>query len=103
MSPINRLESSFQSDLIVELKVRFPDCIVLKNDPSYVQGIPDLLVLWQDRWAALECKASLHSRLQPNQSWYIVEMNTMSFASVISPENKEEVLDALTTAFGITR
>jgi hypothetical protein len=103
MSPTTRLERDFQAQLIAELKLRFPDCIVLKNDPNYIQGIPDLLILWGNRWAALECKASMTSRLQPNQSWYIIEMNTMSFASVICPENREEVLDALATTFGAAR
>ena len=39
------LENKFQANLIKELKARFPDCIVMKNDPTYIQGIPDLLVL----------------------------------------------------------
>ncbi len=94
-----KLESAFQANLIVELKSVFTDCIVLKNDPGYIQGIPDLLILWQDRWAALECKANMNSRLQLNQAWYITEMNHMSFASVICPENKEEVLHAIAEAF----
>lgn len=103
MSPTNRLESMFQAELIAELKLVFPDCIVLKNDPNYIQGIPDLLVLWEDRWAALECKASIRARLQPNQAYYITEMMNMSFASVISPENREEVLHALAASFGTSR
>lgn len=103
MSPTNRLESTFQAELIAELKERFPDCIVLKNDSGYIQGIPDLLILWGDRWAALECKASINARLQPNQAWYITSMNAMSYASVICPENREEVLDAIATTFGVAR
>lgn len=43
------LERDFQASVIKELKVRFPGCIILKNDPSYKQGIPDLIVLWEDR------------------------------------------------------
>lgn len=103
MSPTNRLESTFQAELIAELKLVFPDCIVLKNDPNYIQGIPDLLILWGDRWAALECKANMNARLQPNQAWYITTLMDMSFASVICPENREEVLHALATAFGTNR
>lgn len=103
MSPTSRLERDFQAYLIAEIKELFPDCIVLKNDPNYIQGIPDLLILWGDRWAALECKASMNSRLQPNQAWYITEMNIMSYASVICPENREEVLDALANTFGVAR
>lgn len=50
------LENKFQANLIKELKARFPGCIVMKNDPTYIQGIPDLLVLHKDKWASLECK-----------------------------------------------
>ena len=32
------LENKFQANLIKELKERFPGCIVMKNDPTYIQG-----------------------------------------------------------------
>ena len=89
------LEKKFQADLIKELRQRFPGCIILKNDANYLQGIPDILILHGDRWGALENKKSSRARTQPNQDYYIESMNQMSFASFISPENKEEVLDAL--------
>ena len=92
-------ENSFQESLIREIKARFLDAIVLKNDSSYVQGIPDLLVLWKDRWACLECKRSEDAHHQPNQEWYINRMNSMSFARFVYPENKEEVLNEMEQAF----
>ena len=93
-------ESKFQAELIRDLKELFPSCIVLKNDANYMQGIPDLIILHGGRWAALECKASMDARLQPNQAYYIVEMNAMSYASVICPENKENVIGELFAALG---
>lgn len=95
------LESRFQSRLIRELKQRFPGCMVLKTDPSYIQGIPDLLVLYQDHWAALECKAFSTAHRQPNQPYYLEKMDGMSFARFIYPENKEEILDELEQAFDL--
>ena len=92
------LESKFQSNLIKELKAMFPGCIIMKNDASYTQGIPDLLVLHNDRWAALECKQAANSRRRPNQAYYIDRMNEMSYANFIYPENKEEVLRELQQA-----
>ena len=92
-------ENSFQESLIREIKARFLDAIVLKNDSSYIQGIPDLLVLWKDRWACLECKRSEDAHHQPNQEWYINRMNSMSFARFVYPENKEEVLNEMEQAF----
>jgi len=81
----------------------FPGCIVLKNDACYMQGIPDLLVLYNDKWAALECKRSGYSSVRPNQSFYVDKMNSMSFARFVNPTNKEEVLNDLQSAFGIER
>lgn len=96
-------ESDFQSELIKELKVEFPGCVVLKNDPNYIQGIPDLLILHRDRWAALECKKEEIAHRQPNQEFYIHKLDQMSFARFIYPENKEEVLDELQRSFRTRR
>lgn len=96
-------ESDFQKDLIDELKEEFPGCIVLKNDPNYIQGIPDLLVLYRNHWAALECKIDKDASKQPNQTYYISIMNNMSFARFIYPENKEEILNELQQAFRARR
>lgn len=96
-------ESEFQSNLIKDLKKIFPGCMVLKNDSSYYQGIPDLLVLYNDKWAMLECKRSSNASHRPNQDYYIDKFGKMSYASFIFPENKEEVLNELQKAFGSFR
>ena len=93
------LENKFQAGLIRELKDRFPGCIVLKNDPNYIQGFPDLTVLYEDRWALLESKRANNASHRPNQDYYIERGNEMSFARFICPENKEEVLNELQQTF----
>lgn len=93
-------ENKFQSELIRELKSEFPGCIVLKNDANYLQGFPDLLILYKDNWAALECKREERASHQPNQDYYIRTLNEMSCAHFIHPNNKREVLDELHKAFG---
>ena len=92
---MSKLESKFQKELIDEIKTRLPGSIVMKNDPTYIQGVPDLTVLYEDRWATLECKRSKTANHQPNQDHYVSKMNAMSFSAFVYPENKEEVLDAL--------
>lgn len=89
------LESYFQREVINDLKDRLPGCIVLKNDASYKQGIPDLLILFEERWASLECKKDRNAKHRPNQDYYVEKMNNMSFSAFIYPENKQEVLDEL--------
>lgn len=93
------LESKFQSDLKKELKRRFPGCIVTKLDSADIQGIPDLLVLYKNKWATLEVKKSATATHRPNQDYYVDLMDKMSFSRFIYPENKEEVLDALYKSF----
>jgi len=93
------LERDFQSDLIKDLRDLFPGCIILKNDANYLQGIPDLLLLYNDRWAILETKRAFKSSRQPNQEYYVDKLNTMSFSAFINPDNKEEVIRALQRSF----
>lgn len=93
-------ESKFQADLKKELKKMFPGCIVTKMDSGDIQGIPDLLVLYKDKWATLENKRSANASHRPNQEYYVDKMNDMSFSRFIYPENKEEVLNELRQTFG---
>lgn len=97
MARSSRLESGFQDKLQKELKERFPGCMIFKMDQ--IQGIPDLLVLYKDKWASLENKKSRNAKHQPNQDYYVKKMNDMSFSRFIYPENKDEVLSELTRVF----
>lgn len=99
MASSSKLERDFQANLIRELKTMFPGCMVMKLDSGYIQGIPDLLVLFKNRWATLECKKAAGAKKQPNQEYYVGRMNEMSFSRFICPENKEEVLYELQQAF----
>lgn len=91
-------ESKYQAALIQRLYVMYPGCFIQKNDSSYTQGVPDLLILFGPRWAMLEVKASADAPKQPNQDYYVGELNAMSFAAFICPENEEEVLRGLEQA-----
>ena len=86
------LERNYQAKVIKKIYSMFPDhTIVLKNDPSYLQGFPDLLILHEDRWAALETKKSEQAGHRPNQDYYVDLLDKMSYSAFIFPENEEEV------------
>lgn len=93
------LESKFQSGLIKEIKDRYPGCIVLKNDSSYIQGIPDLSIFYKDKYAMLEVKKNEKASHQPNQDYYVKKVDEMSFSQFIFPENKKRVLQELDKHF----
>ena len=98
---MSKLESKYQKELIRKLQDIFVGCIVVKNDPNYIQGIPDLLILYKDKWAALECKRNGKASHRPNQDYYVSKMEEMSFAAFIFPENEDFVLNRLKRYFGI--
>ena len=98
-----KLERDFQAGLIDDLEKMFPGCMVMKLDSSYIQGIPDLLVLHNDKWCTLEVKRNKKATKQPNQEYYVGKMDEMSFSRFIYPENKEEVLHDLQQAFRVGR
>lgn len=93
------LENRFKTKLVKELKDRFPGCIITHLDPNEIQGIPDLLILYKDKWAALEGKKTADASIRPNQLYYVDRMSEMSYASFIYPENKERVLNEISQLF----
>ena len=89
------LENKFKTKLIKDIKRRLPGSFVFHLDPTEMQGAPDLLIIFRDRWAALEGKRCASATLRPNQQYYVDLFNKMSFARIIFPENCEEVLDEM--------
>lgn len=94
------LERNYQSHLIKRIKSMLPGCVVLKNDSSYLQGIPDLLILYGDSWAMLEVKRSAEEHHQPNQDYYVNLLHGMGYAAFIFPENEEDILREVQRALG---
>lgn len=92
-------EARYQAGLIKRIEQLFQGCLILKNDSGYLQGIPDLLILWGKHWAMLEVKAREGAPFQPNQEYYLTWCDEMSFATVIHPDNEEDVLRGLQLAF----
>lgn len=97
------LEAAFQLSLIKELEALYPGVIILKNNAQLRQGIPDLIVLYKNKWVMLEVKAAWNSAHQPNQDWYVDVCDDMSFAAFIYPENKDRVFDEIQQTFRTAR
>lgn len=86
-------ENKYQQGLVKRISQCLPGCLILKNDPNYLQGVPDLLVLYGDLWVMLEVKASKSARVRPNQKHYVEKLDDMGFARFVYPENEEEILE----------
>lgn len=98
------LESEYQQSLKKKLENIFRGCVILKNDPNYIQGFPDLTIFYKDKWAVLEVKKDISEMSKTtasirNQKFYIRMLDKMSFARFIYPQNEEEVLNELQQAF----
>ena len=94
------LERDFQRGLIKELKERYPEGYILKNDSGYLQGFPDLTILMPGGWwGVLEVKKDSEAPYRPNQQYHLKRTSNMSFSATINPENKEEVLDAMEKSY----
>ena len=92
-------EKDYQAKLIQKIKLRYRNCVVMKNDASYIQGIPDLSILYKSLWAMLEVKKTNDSNTQPNQDYYVNKLHGMSFAAYIHPGNEKEVFSLLDKHF----
>jgi hypothetical protein len=100
---VGKLERDYQAGLIDRISMRFPGCFILKNDEQYIQGIPDLTILYGTYWVMLEVKKSAKEPYRPNQEYYLEVLGEMSYTATIFPENEAEVLDEVQSAFGIER
>lgn len=94
-----KLESKFQKDLMDEIRDLYPGCVIIKNDPNYIQGFPDWTIFYKNKWAVLEVKKEEKAKKQPNQDHYVDTLNAMSFSRFVYPENKEAVLNELRKTF----
>lgn len=99
----NMNEIQYKRKLIKKLRELLPGCFVLQPDPRHLQGLPDIIILYNDTWAMLEIKISEDANVQPNQDYYVKMFGNMSFASFINPGNEEEVLSDLQQTFGSRR
>lgn len=85
-------EAAFQHRVVERLRIMLPSAFIFKSSPYAPQGFPDITILYEGKWAALECKRSENEIRQPNQEWYVTRCNEMAFCSFIFPENEEEVI-----------
>jgi hypothetical protein len=95
------LEGAYKTQLSHRIEERFaPRAMVVRLDSALLQGVPDLLVLFEGGfWAALEGKTSARAKKQPNQPWWVANLDRLCFSAFIYPENEEAVLNELAEEF----
>lgn len=93
-------EGNFQDGLKKKLENMFPDSYVAKIDTG-IQGFPDLGVfLSSGKWITLECKKDRKAAHQPNQDYYVDDLDSKGYSAFIYPENEKEILDDIQRTFG---
>lgn len=85
-------EIVFEKRLVNKLLDKYPGAYVIKNNPNYIQGFPDRIFLYKDFWAAFDTKAHAKANIQPNQEFYIKQLNRLSLAMFVHPQNEKEFL-----------
>ena len=96
-----KLESKFQKELMDKIRMRYPGCVIIKNDSGYIQGFPDWTILYKDKWAVLETKREKNATHQPNQDYYVTKLDSMSFSRFVYPENEDDILTELSKIFDV--
>lgn len=97
----SRLEKKFKNDFLSDIQEQYPDCMIMPM--NHVQGIPDTLILYKNKWAALEFKKFSRAKRQPNQPYYVQLMDDMSFSRFVYPENRQEVMNDIQKSFRTAR
>lgn len=94
-------EIPFERKFCKKLRDLHPDVYVMKNDASLVQGFPDRVIYFHDKYAILEFKRSANASRRPNQDWYINNFAQYTYSSYVYPENAEQVFNDLCLFFGL--
>lgn len=89
------LEGPYKTYLRHRIEAELPGSIVIRAETGYIQGFPDLGILFDRNCGWLEAKTGPKAKLQPNQEYWVERLSGLCFASFIYPEIEEEVLNEL--------
>ena len=93
------LESKFEKDFCARVREELGRnrCHTLKLTVS--KGIPDRLILFNDRYAMLEFKRDANAKVQPGQPGWVRHLDNIAFARFVYPDNGEQVYKELMEYF----
>lgn len=94
-------EIPFEQKFCRKLRGLHRDLYVMKNDASLIQGFPDRVVYFRDKYAILEFKRSENASHRPNQDWYINHFAKYTYSTFVYPENADKVFSELCSFFGL--
>lgn len=95
-------EATFRTKFLKDVKDLSPDIIIEFADPQRRNGIPDVIIFYKKKFARIETKKSKNASKRLHQQYYIDYFNNQGiYAAFLTPENKEEVFNALRRYFKI--
>ena len=95
-------EATFRTKWLNKFKKLSPDIFIEFADPKRKNGIPDVIIFYKKKYARLETKRSKNASKRLHQQYYIDYFNSQGiYAAFLTPENQEEVYNALRRYFKI--
>lgn len=95
---VNRIEKNLQTQIKKFCEER--GAVVLKTSPGVLNptGIPDLIIIFKEKWSMIEVKASLTAKKQPLQPIQLARFKDMNpdLVFVACPENWNRIQFLLT-------
>ncbi len=89
------VENQLQSKIRNYLRKKGCYVLVIKPQPGRPEGCPDIILMKEGFWGALEVKSSLKSPFQPLQEDTLLKLDKWSYAKVVFPEIWPEVKQEL--------
>ena len=90
-------EGNVQDAVKKRILKEFPGAHVCKTDPNLWgwQGVPDLLIIYKDKWAFLEMKRHKDAARQANQDYWVRTLDKQGCAAFCYPEVREQAFKKL--------
>lgn len=99
-----KTEGEYKTDSLKRLQgvlmMRYGRCLIMKNDPTFKQGMPDQIVIVEPFHVFLEYKRSKSESHRPNQDYYVNLFNKQGgYAAFIYPDIEQQIFQEVIAYF----